>query len=70
MPSGGRVKTSSKQRSEAVKIKTEYVNPPIPVRAFDWSAVDDDTYKPGCPIGWGYTERGAIEDLMDQMEDA
>ena len=51
-----------------MKIRTEYVFPPIPVRSFDWSAVDDDTYEPGCPIGWGPTEAFAIEDLMDQIE--
>jgi hypothetical protein len=53
-----------------MKIRTAHVYPPIPDRAFDWSAVDDDTYEPGCPIGWGYTERQAITDLMDQLEDA
>lgn len=53
-----------------MKIRTEYVYPPIPIRAFDWSAVDDDTYDgPGCPVGWGYTEEQAIADLLEQIED-
>lgn len=53
-----------------MKIRTENVFPPISLRQFDWSAVDDDTYEPGCPIGWGATEVEAIRDLMDQLEDA
>ncbi len=53
-----------------MKIRTEYVYPPIPDRRFDWSAVDDDTYDgPGCKIGWGATEKAAIEDLMEQIEE-
>lgn len=52
-----------------MKIRTEYVYPPIPIRDHDWSAVDDDTYEPGCPIGWGRTEEEAIADLMAQIED-
>jgi hypothetical protein len=50
-----------------MKIRTEYVHPPIPFRHFDWSAVDDDTYEPGCPIGYGHTEQEAIDDLMEQI---
>lgn len=51
-----------------MKIRTNYVYPPIPMRTFDWSAVDDDTYEPGCPIGWGATEQEAIDDLKEQLE--
>jgi hypothetical protein len=51
-----------------MKIRTEYVYPPIPVRDFDWSAVDDDTYDgPGSPIGTGATEQAAIADLLQQI---
>ena len=51
-----------------MKIKTHYVYPPIPIRNFDWSAVDDDTYDgPGSPIGYGRTEQDAIDDLLDQI---
>ena len=52
-----------------MKIRTELVYPPIPIRQFDWSAVDDDTYEPGCPIGTGTTELEAVKDLMQQLED-
>lgn len=41
----------------------------IPIRDFDWCAVDDDTYDgEGCPIGYGATEEAAIADLIAQIE--
>ena len=53
------------------RIRTEFVYPPIPLRQFDWSAIDDDTYD-GAPdsgnrgqIGRGETEEAAIADLLD-----
>lgn len=50
------------------RIRTDNIRPPIPIRAFDWCAVDDDTYDgAGCPIGYGYDERGAIEDLLELL---
>jgi hypothetical protein len=53
-----------------MKIVTEHVYPPIPVRDFDWRAVDDDTYDgPGSPIGYGRTEAAAIADLLEQIEE-
>ena len=51
-----------------MKIITEYVFPPIPLRQFDWSAVTDN-YEPGCPIGYGRTEEEAIKDLLEQIEE-
>ena len=54
-----------------MKIRTEYVYPPVPFRNADWSAVDDDTYDgaedSNCPIGRGATERDAINDLVAQL---
>jgi len=54
-----------------MKIRTEYVYPPIPGRSMDWSAVDDDTYDgapdSNCPIGRGPTEEAAIADLREQL---
>ncbi len=56
-----------------MKIVTHYVYPPIPIRQFDWSAVDGDTYDGAegshCPIGYGATEQAAIDDLLDQIND-
>jgi hypothetical protein len=50
-----------------MKICTEFICPPIPDRRFDWSAVDDDTYEGGAPIGYGATEEEAIADLLEQI---
>lgn len=45
----------------------------------DWIAVDDNTYDADCdqdgffstcPMGHGRTEQEAIQDLLDQLEDA
>ena len=33
-----------------MKIETKYVYPPIPIRRFDWSAIDADTYDGEGPI--------------------
>jgi len=46
-------------------IVTAFVNPPIPVRDFDWSATRDG-YDEGDPIGWGRTEAAAIDDLEEK----
>ena len=52
-----------------MKIRTEFVHPPIPIRQFDWSAVDDDSYEPGSAIGSGRTELEAVHDLVSRLED-
>ncbi len=51
-----------------MKIVTQNIYPPIPLRQFDWSAVTDN-YEPGCPIGYGRTEQEAVADLVEQIED-
>lgn len=57
-----------------MKIVTDYWAKPIPLRQFDWSAIDDDTYDgaedSNCPVGYGATEQQAIDDLLEQMADA
>jgi len=50
-----------------MKIITQYVHPPIPVRCMDWQATYDD-YDDGDPIGSGATEWGAVESLLDQTD--
>lgn len=53
-----------------IKVRTEHVYPPIPIRDYDWCAVDDNTYDgDGCPIGWGRTEQAAVNDLIDQLSE-
>lgn len=51
-----------------VRIRTEFVYPPIPDRTSDWSAVEDG-YEPPMPMGWGQTEEAAIADLVEQLEE-
>ncbi len=48
-----------------MKIVTNYIYPPIPIRQFDWSAVRD-SYEEGDPQGFGETEQAAIDDLLRQ----
>ncbi len=54
-----------------MKIRTDYVFPPIPSRNFDWAAYDDETYcgceECHCPMGRGPTEQIAIDDLLEQI---
>jgi hypothetical protein len=50
-------------------IRVDAVCPPIPMRCFDWCAVEDATYDgPGNPIGWGATIEEAVENLREEME--
>lgn len=59
-----------RQIAESIAVRTEHVFPPIPIRDYDWSAVDDRTFDgPGSPVGWGGTERQAIDDLIEQIQD-
>lgn len=51
-----------------LRIRTEHVKPPIPTRAWDYSAVVEG-YEPGDPQGWGETEQAAIDDLLQQIEE-
>lgn len=45
---------------------TTFVNPPIPSRNFDWSAVLEG-YEGGDPIGYGRTEALAITALQESL---
>ena len=50
------------------QIKVEYVFPPIPTRKFVYCATYDDYDGEGSPIGYGATEREAIDELRDGEE--
>lgn len=52
-----------------IRVRTSFEFPPIPVRKFDWFAVDDDTYDGEGPIGMGATEAEAIEDLLALIDE-
>lgn len=50
-----------------MKIITQHINPPIPVRHLDWCAWiegEEEGFK-----GWGDTEQAAIEDLREKHPD-
>lgn len=60
---------NSTARQDEAKIITSHDRPPIPTKAFDWSAVREGYC--GCgeckfPIGHGETEQEAIADLLEQ----
>lgn len=48
------------------------VYPPIPIRTCDWSAHRDwfDPDSRRGHVGWGETREAAIQNLLDQEEDA
>lgn len=52
-----------------VKIETYYIVKPLPVRDFDWSAIDINSYdgQANDPVGYGKTKEEAISDLVDQL---
>ena len=50
------------------EVKTRFVYPPVPSRAFDWSAKYEDDDERG-PVGWGATEQAAIDDLRAQDDE-
>lgn len=56
----------------SMEIKTEYLNPPIPIRSHDWTA-HFDGYD-GAPdsghqcTGFGETEEQAVKDLLSCCE--
>ena len=56
-----------------MNIKTEYDPKPIPSRAFDWSAYDEETYDGAedsstrSLVGYGATKEEAVADLMEKM---
>lgn len=54
----------------SLDIQTTFVNPPIPIRSFDWCAVDANTYMGTRePVGTGETEQEAVDDLLTQLEE-
>lgn len=54
--------------TKTIKIITTHVYPPIPVRAYDWSAHYDGHEEEG-PVGWGKTKAEALADLVELSAD-
>ena len=56
-----------------MNIRTIHIFPPIPIRKYDWCAVDNDTFdaeNPATVVGYGSTKEEAIADLLHQIEEA
>lgn len=54
------------------RINTDHITPPIPTTDYDWRATFDDydgAPDSHCPIGYGPTERAAVDDLLDQHQE-
>ena len=51
-----------------MKLITTYNPPPIPIRQFDWTCIDEN-YEGGDIIGTGETEEAAIADYWEQLLD-
>lgn len=49
------------------KIVTRYDPKPIPDRRFDWMATEDN-YDLGRPVGYGGTEKDAVDDLITELD--
>ena len=49
-------------------IITEFVYPPIPIRSFDWAAMEEG-YDLGSKVGRGETQEEAVLDLLEQLEE-
>lgn len=50
-----------------LKILTQHVTPPVPVRFFDWAAFSPD-YEPGDPVGYGVTQQEAVEEYLSAID--
>lgn len=46
------------------EILTNHINPPIPIRQYDWEAFRED-YDEGGIIAYGRTEEEAIKNLLE-----
>lgn len=54
------------------KIITNFDHPPVPFRNHDWSAIFDDydgAEDSSCPVGRGATEKEAVQDLIEKVEE-
>jgi hypothetical protein len=64
----GRVKElSAISKEKSGSIIAEYSPAPIPLSEYDWRATRYD-YDDGDAVGYGETERDAINDLLDKEE--
>ena len=56
-------------KQQKINIQTYYDPKPIPIRRFDWEAVDYDTLDYGNVTGFGATAEEAVADLMERLDE-
>jgi len=56
-------------KQQNINIQAYYDPKPIPIRRYDWEAVDYDTLDYDSVTGFGETKKEAIADLMERLED-
>ena len=56
-------------KQQKINIQAYYDPKPIPIRRFDWEAVDYDTLDYDSVTGFGATKEEAIADLMERLDD-
>lgn len=56
-------------KQQKINIQTYYDPKPIPIRRFDWEAVDSDALDYDSVTGFGATKEEAVADLMERLDD-
>ena len=56
-------------KQQKIYIQTYYDPKPIPIRRFDWEAVDYDTLDYDSVTGFGATKEEAVANLMERLDD-
>ena len=56
-------------KQQNINIQAYYDPKPIPIRRYDWEAVDYDTLDYDSVTGFGATKKEAIADLLERLEE-
>lgn len=56
-------------KQQKINIQTYYDPKPIPIRRFDWEAVNYDTLDYDSVTGFGATKEEAVADLMERLDE-
>ena len=57
------------EQKSKINIQAYYDPKPIPIRRYDWEAVDYDALDYDSVTGFGATKKEAIADLMERLEE-
>ena len=56
-------------KQQKINIQTYYDPKPIPIRRFDWEAVNYDTLDYDNVTGFGATKEEAVANLLDRLDE-